>query len=197
MEGLDKGAIAIQCWYRRLMAQFQAKGRAKLREMAANGVTELYIKDMPYGTSLIDVPGGIVINLNEEDIEIGDEIITSDEEEEEEAPFDADPWIEKYASEDVKEAISVEKEADELELIPESDDDELSDIENRLIYKHRSMLNKEFYYLWHNRQPSVHDWSAADRDVCGTSLGRLHAETHTQRFASPRLCHTRHSPQRT
>ena len=60
MEGLDKGAIAIQCWYRRLKAQFQVKGRAKLREMAANGVTELYIKDMPYGTSLIDVPGGIL-----------------------------------------------------------------------------------------------------------------------------------------
>ena len=113
MEGLDKGAIAIQCWYRRLMARFQAKGRAKLLEMKANGVTELDIKDMPYGTSLIDVPGGIVINLNEEDIEIGDEIITSDEEEEEEAPFDADPWIEKYASEDVKEAISVEKEVDD------------------------------------------------------------------------------------
>ena len=130
MEGLDKGAIAIQCWYRRLMARFQAKGRAKLCEMAANGVTELYIKDMPYGTSLIDVPGGIVINLNEEDIEIGDEIITSDEEEEEEAPFDADPWVEKYASQDVKEAISLEKEIDELELIPESDDDdELSEIE--------------------------------------------------------------------
>lgn len=124
MEGLDKGAIAIQCWYRRLMARFQVKGRAKLREMAANGVTELYIKDMPYGTSLIDVPGGIVINLNEEDIEFGDEIITSDEEEEEEAPFDADPWVEKYATEDVKEAISLEKEIDELELIPESDDDE-------------------------------------------------------------------------
>ena len=129
MEGLDKASIAIQCWYRRLKAQFQAKGRAKLREMAANGVTELYIKDMPYGTSLIDVPGGIVINLNEEDIEFGDEIITSDEEEEEETPFDAEPWVEKYATEEEKEAIRVDKEIDALELIPESDDDELSEIE--------------------------------------------------------------------
>ena len=38
---------------------------------------------MPYGTSLVDVPGGIVINFNEEDIIFGDEfIVTSDEEEE-------------------------------------------------------------------------------------------------------------------
>ena len=128
MEGLDKAAITIQCWYRRLMAQFQVKGRAKLREMAAAGVTELYIKDMPYGTSLVDVPGGIVINFNEEDIIFGDEFIVTSDEEEEEEPIDAAPWVEKYASEEVKEAIRVDKEADELELIPESDDDELSEL---------------------------------------------------------------------
>jgi hypothetical protein len=134
MEGLDKASTTIQCWYRCLMARFQVKGRAKLREMAANGVTALEIKQMPYGTSLVDVPGGMVINLNEEDIIFGDEIITSDEEEEEGSLLDADPWVEKYATEDLKEAIRVDKEVDELELIPESDDDdelsELSEIED-------------------------------------------------------------------
>ena len=139
MERLDKASIVIQCWYRCLMARFQVKGRAKLREMAANGVTHLEIKQMPYGTSLVDVPGGIVINLNEEDIIFGDEIITSEEEDEdEEEPFDAAPWVEKYAQDEEKLALldedakNVLKEIEELELIPESDDDEdeLSEIED-------------------------------------------------------------------
>ena len=93
VEGLDKGAIAIR-WYHRL-AQFQAKGRLNC-QVAANIVTELYIKDMP-GTSLTDVPGGL---SNEEDIEFDDEIITSDEEERK--LHSCGSRVEKYAGEDVK-----------------------------------------------------------------------------------------------
>ena len=74
------------------------------------------------------------ILLDVDDIEFSDTPIGEESDEEEEGPFDAAPWVEKYATEDVKEAIRVDKEVDELELIPESDDDdelsELSEIED-------------------------------------------------------------------
>lgn len=131
MTGLDNTATVIQCWWRCHRAKHRRVAIIALKKL---NVTQIDAKDLPYGTNFRDLPSGMSILLDVDDIEFSDTPIGEESDEEEEGPLDADPWVEKYATEDVKEAIRVDKEVDELELIPESDDDdelsELSEIED-------------------------------------------------------------------
>lgn len=82
MSRLDNGALKIQCWFRSHRAKHRVAAIVYIRAL---GVLKMEAKELPYGTNFKDIPNGMSIMLDEDDIEISDTPISfsSDEEEEE------------------------------------------------------------------------------------------------------------------
>ena len=112
MTGLDNKATVIQCWWRCLRAKHRCAAIIALKKL---NVTQIDAKDLPYGTNFRDLPSGMSILLDEDDIEFSDTPIGEESDEEEEGPFDASPWVEKYAAGSERSGLLEEKQ-------PEKDD---------------------------------------------------------------------------
>jgi hypothetical protein len=110
MTGLDNKATVIQCWWRCLRAKHRRAAIIALRKL---NVTQIDAKDLPYGTNFLDLPSGMSVLLDEDDIEFSDTPIGEESDNEEEV--DMADFIRNYAPESQRSGLLEEKRADDDE----------------------------------------------------------------------------------
>ena len=109
---LDDAATTIQCWIRCHRAKHRRVAIVALKKLK---VTQISAKEMPYGANFIDVPRGMSILLDDDDIEFSDTPIGEEDWEElVEEEVDAEEFIRKYAREDDVSGLLEEKRSEDI-----------------------------------------------------------------------------------
>jgi len=102
---LDYAATTIQCWIRCHRAKHRRLAIVALKKLK---VKQISAKEIPYGANFIDVPRGMSILLDDDDIEFSDTPI-GEEDWEEEVEVDAEEFIRTYGCEDILSGLLEEK----------------------------------------------------------------------------------------
>ena len=102
---LDDAAIKIQCWIRCHRAKHRRAAIVSLQQLT---VKQISAKEMPYCANFLDLPSGMSILLDDDDIEFSDTPI-GEESENEDQEVDAEEFIRKYAPADIMPGLLEEK----------------------------------------------------------------------------------------
>jgi hypothetical protein len=102
---LDDAAIKIQCWIRCHRAKHRRAAIVSFQQLT---VKQISAKEMPYCANFLDLPSGMSILLDDDDIEFSDTPI-GEESENEDQEVDAEEFIRKYAPADIMPGLLEEK----------------------------------------------------------------------------------------
>jgi len=103
---LDYAAETIQCWIRCHRAKHRRAAIVALNKLE---VKQICAKEMPYCANFLDLPRGMSILLDDDDIEFSDTPIGEEDWEEKEVEVEAEEFIRKYAPEDDVSGLLEEK----------------------------------------------------------------------------------------